>query len=214
MRPVTGLHVLIDPVRVPASRLAGFLRAVAAGGATVIQIRIKSGPVREALAYGDQVMALAEELGLTAIVNDRVDWALAIGAHGVHLGQDDCPVERARAIAPHLILGASAGTPDELARTLAGRPDYIGMGPVFATPSKADAGDAMGPEGFRALRETVPKTLPVIAIGGITPANARAVWAAGADGLAVIHAVAESPDPGAAASALVSCHPGPTGPSA
>jgi thiamine-phosphate diphosphorylase len=200
---VSGLHVLIDPDRVPPDRVAWFVAAVARAGARVIQIRIKKQPTRAALAYGGVVLAHARPRGLTVIVNDRVDWALALGADGVHLGQDDMPLAKARTLGPGLILGASAGSRDEVAAVLPDRPDYLGVGPVYSTPSKPDAGQPLGVEGLTALIRAVPAAIPVIAIGGITPANAEAVWAAGVAGIAVIHAVAGSPDPEAAVRALL-----------
>lgn len=206
---VQGLHVLIDPDRVPEATLSAFIHAIGEAGASVVQVRIKGGSARVALRYIEATLAAAHRLGLLVLVNDRVDWALATGADGVHLGQDDLPWERARALMPAHIIGASAGSPAELARAIAAQPDYIGLGPVFPSPSKADAGPALGLDGFRQLRETVPPGLPVVAIGGIEPENARDVWRAGADGIAVIHAVAGQPDPGLAVRRLLAARPAP-----
>jgi len=198
---VTGLHVLIDPDRVPEPRLAPFLDAIVRGGASVVQVRIKSGTTREALRYIARVKETSAGR-LTHIVNDRVDWALAAGADGVHLGQDDMPLEVARRIAGRLIFGASAGSEEELRAVLPARPDYIGIGPVFATPSKADAGAPLGVEGLQALLRLVPPTIVTVAIGGIEPNNVADVWATGVGGVAVIHAVAGAKDAEAAARAL------------
>jgi len=191
---VRGVHVLIDPGRVDPAHLPEFLAAVKAGGASVVQVRIKDGSTRSALAYLDLVLQYARP-GLTVIVNDRVDWALAAHADGVHLGQEDLPVDVARRLAPHLVIGASVGSLSEWRAVQPHRPDYLGVGAVFATPSKSDAGAPIGVDGLRRIREAVPLDLPVIAIGGITGDNVGAVWEAGADGVAVIHAVTESPDP-------------------
>ncbi|MCL8208561.1 MAG: thiamine phosphate synthase [Actinomycetia bacterium] len=199
---VSGLHVLIDPARVPPSRLATFVPAIARAGARVVQIRIKEGSARAALAYGTEVLRWARPAGLLVVVDDRVDWALALGADGVHVGQEDMPVRDVRRIAPGLLVGASAGTSDELAAALADGPDYVGIGPVFRTGSKADAGDPLGPEGLHRLSaEAGP--VPVVAIGGIRPDNAAAVWATGVAGIAVIAAVAEAADPASAVRALL-----------
>lgn len=199
---LSGLHVIIDPIRVPEARLPAFIVAIADGGATVLQIRIKNHNTRAALAYSDMALRCAKDCHLLVVVNDRVDWALAIGADGVHLGTDDMPLDRARHIAPGLLIGASAGTPKELAQALQYHPDYIGVGPVFATASKRDAGDPLGPNGVRQLL-TNAISCPVVAIGGITPANAAEIWKTGVDALAVIAAVTESRDPGQAAHALM-----------
>lgn len=127
-------------------------------------------------------------------MDDRVDVALAVDADGVHVGQDDVEVADVRRIAPGLLVGASAGTLAELEAVVAGAPDYIGVGPVYPTPSKADAGDAMGLSGLRAMIAAVhAHNLPVVAIGGITQRNAAAVWAAGVDGMATISAVMGAP---------------------
>jgi thiamine-phosphate diphosphorylase len=127
-------------------------------------------------------------------VNDRLDVALAAGADGVHLGQDDLPVEAARRIVPAgFLIGISAETP-ELARAAArGRADYVGAGPVYATGSKADAGDAVGCGRIAEVAAAV--RIPVVGIGGIDVANAAAVVASGAVGVAVISAVMRTPDP-------------------
>lgn len=206
MALISGLHVLIDPGRVPEARCPAFLMAIRDGGATVVQIRIKHPvDVRTALTYGDHVTRLAKTAGLTVIMNDRVDWALAVGADGVHLGPDDLPIDRARAIAPHLLIGASAGTAEELERVLEdGRPDYLGAGPVFDTASKPDAGPALGVEGLTRFLSRVPKDIPVVAVGGIGPANVRPLWTLGVAGIAVIAAVSEARDPKAAVHQLVS----------
>jgi len=205
---VSGLHVLIDPGRVPSRRLGAFLPAIAQAGARVVQIRIKEGSTRSALAYAQEAVQYARRAGLVVVVDDRVDWALAVGADGVHVGQDDMPVALVRRIAPGLLVGASAGTPAELTAALADGPDYIGVGPVFPTSSKADAGDPLGIDGLRSLlRLAAP--VPVVAIGGITPANAAAVWAVGVAGIAVIAAVAEAADPAAAVRALLAAKPTP-----
>ena len=205
---VSGLHVLIDPGRVPSRRLGAFLPAIAQAGARVVQIRIKEGSTRSALAYAQEAVQYARRAGLIVVVDDRVDWALAVGADCVHVGQDDMPVALVRRIAPGLLVGASAGTPAELTAALADGPDYIGVGPVFPTSSKADAGDPLGIDGLRSLlRLAAP--VPVVAIGGITPANAAAVWAVGVAGIAVIAAVAEAADPAAAVRALLAAKPTP-----
>jgi len=133
------------------------------------------------------------------LVNDRADVALAVGAAGVHLGADDVPVAAIRGIAPPgFIIGASLGSPAEADNARAA--DYVGIGPVFATGSKDDAGAAIGVEGFAALRAL--GGLPTVGIGGITAATARAVMDADADGVAVISAVMGAADVEAAARAL------------
>jgi thiamine-phosphate pyrophosphorylase len=202
---LTGLHVLIDPERLPAERLPLFLEAIIRGGAAVVQVRIKEGSTRDALDYIARVKELVRGR-LTLIINDRVDWALAVGADGVHLGQDDMPLEVVRRLFPDLMIGASAGSPSEVRAVLRHRPNYIGLGPVFVTPSKADAGAPLGVEGLRALVRSVPATIVTVAIGGIEPKNVAAVWDTGVGGVAVIHAVTGARDPEEAAHALGKRH--------
>jgi thiamine-phosphate pyrophosphorylase len=155
-------------------------RAVAAG-ATVVQLRVKA-PTEEVVERGRGF----SELLATFVVNDDVDAAIALGADGVHLGQGDEGAEAARAAG--LMLGRSAST---LEQALAADADYLGVGPVWETPSKHDADPALGLDGLRAICAAV--TLPVVAIGGIDASNARDCIRAGAAGVAVIRAAT---DPG------------------
>ena len=150
-------------------------RAVAAG-ATVVQLRVK-GSTADVVARG----AGFAELGVTFVVNDDVAAAVALGADGVHLGQDDPGAAGAR---DHgLMLGRSVGTPEE---ALAADADYLGAGPVWATPSKTDAAAPIGVEGLRAI--CVVSRVPVVAIGGIDARSAAGCIAAGAVGVATIRA--------------------------
>jgi thiamine-phosphate pyrophosphorylase len=203
---VDGIHVLIDPERVPLARLAAFVDAIAGAGARVIQVRVKGGSDAEGLDYTHAAVAQVRRHRLVSIVNDRVDWAMAAGADGVHLGQDDTPMADARRAAPALIIGASAGSAEELRGAVAAGADYVGIGPVYATPSKADAGSPLTPSGLgdlvRMLASLAPR-VPAVAIGGITPANAGEVWRQGVAGIAVISAVAEARDPAGAVRALL-----------
>ena len=173
-------------------------RAVAAvhGGASMIQLRLKDADARTML---EVARALVAAVRAPVIVNDRADVALAAGAAGVHVGTEDLPAAALRAVVPAgFIIGASVGSRDEV--ELARGADYVGIGPVFETGSKADAGPSIGIEGFVALRRLV--RLPAVAIGGISDANASSVIAAGADGVAVIRAVFSSADPERAARSL------------
>ncbi|MFL6019049.1 MAG: thiamine phosphate synthase [Gaiellaceae bacterium] len=157
-------------------------RAAADGGATVLQIRLKDVPTAQVVALGRELAGLGPEL----IVNDDVEAALELGC-GVHLGQGDSGAERA--LAAGLPLGLSARTRREAAVAEYGGASYVGAGPIWATPSKADAGDPIGLEGLREVCLAV--TVPVVAIGGIDATNAADCIRAGASGVAVIRAVAE-----------------------
>src|SRR6266705_1800622 len=175
-------------------------RRAAAGGATMIQVRLKDAPPEEVVALA---RALVGALAVPVIVNDRVDAALAAGAAGAHLGQEDLPLDRLRPhVPPGFLLGLSVGSPAEAERGRAWPADYWSVGPCFPTANKPDAGVPLGAEGFGRLARLAPAGTPVIGIGGVTAANAPALARAGAAGVAVIGAVWEASDPAAAARAL------------
>lgn len=196
-----SLHAIVDHRRVPAKRVEGFLREAAAGGVTVVQVREKDTPTREALRYAETVRDIARELGMALAVDDRVDLALAVEADIVHLGRDDLPPHIVRRLAPGLAIGLSACNLEELEEVLAYSPAYVGYGPVFPTASKEDAGPPVGLAGLEAAVRRAGNC-PVVAIGGISPDNAAAVWRTGVRGIAVISALTEAQDVQAAARAL------------
>jgi thiamine-phosphate pyrophosphorylase len=178
-------------------------RAACAGGAAVVQLRAKSAPDRETLAWAEALRELTRRAGALFVVNDRFDLALAAQADGVHLGQQDLPPRR---IPPHLrerlVVGRSTHTLAE-ARAARSEPvDYVAGGPVFGTTSKDSPHPARG---LALLREAAAAVapLPLVAIGGIHAGNAASAIAAGAAGVAVISAVAGAQDPEAATRALV-----------
>jgi len=184
--------VITDPVLLKGRDAVAVCRAAVTGGATIVQVRWKDGTPAEILELTRAIVAACP---VPVLVNDRVDIALAAGAAGAHLGWEDPPLE---ALRPHVpagfLLGISVGSADEATRAPAGA-DYWSIGPCFATPTKADAGAPLGPEGFAALAKLAPEGTPVIGIGGITAANARAIVAAGAAGVAVISGVLGAADP-------------------
>jgi len=158
------------------------------GGAGVVQYRHKGVTTREQFLWAQQLAALAREQGKALIINDRVDLALAVRADGVHLGPDDLPVSVARRLlGPTAIIGASASTVDEAIEAEAEGASYLGVGCIYGTTSKPDAGDPVGPERVREIRAAV--SIPIVAIGGITLGRIPELIAAGADGVAVITAV-------------------------
>lgn len=198
-----GLHVLADDdPRWPHDPVAQ-ARAAVAGGAAGVQLRAKHATDRETLAWAAAIRAATRAAGVLFVLNDRFDLALAAGADGVHLGQEDLPPARIPAWArARLLVGRSTHDDAELARALGEPVDYLAFGPVFGTASKAVARAAPGVEGLRAaVRAAGPR--PVLAIGGIGTDGAGAVAATGAAGVAVISAVAGAGDPQAAVRALV-----------
>lgn len=172
-----------------------------AGGATCIQLRAKGWPDREMVVVGRALRRLTQDAGALLIVNDRPDVARAVDADGVHLGVDDVPVADARRLLGRdAVIGFSPETWDQARQAIAEGASYLGVGPVYASGTKPDAGPPIGLEGLR--RYTRRSPVPVVAIGGITPENAAACLAAGAAGVAVVSAVVAAPDPAAAARAL------------
>lgn len=166
-------------------------RVVAAvqGGATSIQVRLKNATAREVVEITRSIMS---RVSVPVIVNDRADIALAAGAAGVHVGEADLPVAAIRRFAPaDFIIGASLGTDAELPN--AKDADYVGIGPVYGSDSKSDAGAEIGVEGFKRLAALVPH--PAVAVGGITADRALQITVAGAVGVAVINAIFSTDDP-------------------
>jgi len=192
--------VLTDPALLKGREAVDVCRRAAAGGATMVQVRWKGG---SPAATVELARALVTALAIPVLVNDRVDVALAAGAAGAHLGWDDLPLMAARAVTPAgFILGISVGSPSEGVRARVLLADYWSVGPCYPTATKADAGAALGPEGFARLAALAPPGLPVIGIGGISAATAGAVRRAGAAGVAVAAAVLGATDPAAAAAAV------------
>lgn len=171
------------------------------GGATAIQLREKTLSSRDVVEIGRRIAGICKRSGVLFIVNDRADVAVACDADGVHVGQDDLPVPVARQIvARGKIVGASAGTIAEARQAAAEGADYLGVGSVFATSTKPDAGE---PLGVAALAEVIRAVrVPVVGIGGITAENAAEVIRAGAAGVAVVAAVVGQDDIVAAARRL------------
>jgi len=165
------------------------VRLLSLGGATLVQLREKHMP---ALQFYEHARA-AVAAGVQLIINDRVDIALAVGAHGVHLGQDDMPPEAARRLlGDKAIIGYSTHSVEQAGKALTLPIDYIAIGPIFATSTKTNPSPTLGLEGLRAVRAAVGN-VQLVAIGGISHSNAREVIEAGADSVAVISALLSDP---------------------
>lgn len=194
MAGIGKLHVLTDITLQSRFSHVELTRQAIAGGADTIQFRQKGGSTREMIDIARRMKSLCEKAGVSFIVNDRLDIALAAEADGVHLGQDDFPLPLARKLlGPDKILGGSASDMEEARICLAEGADYVGFGPVFPTTSKDDAGPVSGIETLRKIVENIP--LPIIAIGGVSAENTPTVMRAGAAGIAVISAVCCQDDP-------------------
>jgi thiamine-phosphate pyrophosphorylase len=202
LRDRLRLMVVTDPDCGPGRTVADVVRAALRGGAPAIQLRMKDASAREMTELARALLAQTRAAGALLFVNDRVDVALAAGADGAHVGQDDLPIHAARAIAPPgFLLGVSAETAELARAAQADGADYAGVGPVYVTGSKADAGDAVGVERIAEVAAAV--RIPVVGIGGISIDNAQPVLHAGAAGIAVISAVMRAADPEAATRALL-----------
>lgn len=197
----TELCVITDETIAGGRSHAVIAQQAARGGADIIQLRDKGRSCTELIRIGREILGFTKKSGALFIINDRLDVAIACGADGVHLGQDDLPVTTARQLAPEgFIIGASVGTVAEAVEAERSGADYVALSPTFSTASKDDAGPGHGLARLAAIKRAV--SVPVIAIGGISRQNVRAVITAGADGIAVISAVVAGPDIAAAAREL------------
>ncbi len=179
--------------------------AALAGGIDVVQIREKHASARERLAIARDLRGPTAEAGVSLVINDRVDIALAADADGVHLGDDDLPVEDARELlGEDAIIGRSVSTVEAAREAERAGADYLGVGAVFATGSKDDIPEEEYAIGLDRVRDTAAAVdIPFVGIGGITPDNAADVTEAGADGVAVITAITKANDPEQATRDLV-----------
>jgi thiamine-phosphate pyrophosphorylase len=186
---ILRLVAITDDAEDRRATLVDRMVAAVRGGATSVQVRLKTAPPREVVEITRAIMF---RTSVPVIVNDRADIALAAGAAGVHVGEADLPVAAIRRLAPeNFIIGASLGSDAEL--TNAKGADYVGIGPVFGSESKSDAGGAIGVDGFERLAGLVE--LPAVAVGGITADRALQITVHGAIGVAVINAIFRADDP-------------------
>jgi thiamine-phosphate pyrophosphorylase len=172
-----------------------------AGGVDVIQLREKKRPFSEVLTVGRQIRELCKEKNVLFVVNDRVDVAMLLQADGVHVGQDDIPAHEARKIIPEdMFIGVSASSMEEARLAIEQGADYLGVGSIYATNSKDDAGEPVTPALIAEIRAITD--LPMVGIGGINAENGKEVLERGANGLAVISAIVGQQDPEQAAKKL------------
>jgi thiamine-phosphate pyrophosphorylase len=200
------LYALVDPENTGGHDLTKLAADVAKGGATLVQLRDKTGTTRQMV---ERAYALSDALspyGVPLVINDRVDVALAAEADGVHIGQDDMPVAQARLLlGKRAIIGLSLKTVEQAKAAPLRELSYVAIGGVFATASKNNPDPPVGLSGFREIAAVVCARVPgfpICAIAGIDESNAGDVIAAGADGVAVISALSKASDPAQAASAL------------
>ena len=204
---LSGLYVILDPSVCGDRSLTEVLKEAATAGAQLFQYRNKSASMKEAYPEALRLRQVAWEAGVTFIVNDRCDLALAVDADGVHLGQGDLPLNLARKVMGlEKLIGISTHNPDQVREAAAGKPDYLGFGPIFTPGSKQDHDPVVGLEGLRAMRGIT--SLPVFAIGGIQIDRAGEVIQAGANGVAVISAILKAPDISGAVKSFIAQMPG------
>ncbi|MEI7027852.1 thiamine phosphate synthase [Paenibacillus sp. y28] len=201
LRGALAVYLVMGLQSVNGKTALGVAKEALEGGITMLQLREKHAPLRQVLREGRAIRELCRSYNVPFLVNDRIDVAMLLEADGVHVGQDDIPASEARSLlGPQAIIGMSAGTEEEVHIALQENPDYLGIGPIYATATKGDAG---APIGTRLLEWSQKQaSLPMVGIGGITAGNAGEVITAGADGVAVVSAITAAGDPGQAASKL------------
>lgn len=196
------VYVIIDDEFGRGRDLVEMAQACIRGGAGMMQLRCKDCSDQRFYELACSIRQITADSAVPFIVNDRVDIALAANADGVHVGQDDLPASVARTLlGSGKLVGVSAATPREARQAVAAGASYLGVGAVFATGTKPDAGSPIGPDAIAAVRSACP--LPIVGIGGISPEKAHLVIEAGADGVAVVSAVMGDSDPQAATARLV-----------
>ena len=191
-QPDYSIYLVTDDGCLQGRTLLDCVREALEGGVTLVQYRAKTASSAEMYAEALQLKELCDSFNVPLIINDRLDIAMAVGAAGVHLGQDDLPCAAARRIlGEDYLIGVSAHNPEEARAALLCGADYLGCGAVFGTATKADV-QKLGTDGLAAIcRE---KGLPVVGIGGVTADNYREVRAAGADGAAIVSGILAQPD--------------------
>ena len=209
-----SLYLVTDRELSLGRETLNIVSAAIRGGVTCVQLREKNCSTREFIDEARAIKQLLEkqERSIPLIINDRVDVAMAIGADGVHLGQTDMGLTDARRLlGSAMIIGISAESVEDALRAERDGADYLGISPVFATPTKTDTAPPLGLEGVRAIRAAV--SLPLVGIGGIHQENAADVLRAGTDGVAVVSAIVSAPCPRSAAASLIhqikTVHPTP-----
>ena len=195
------LYLVTDQAALRGRSLSDVVLAAVQGGVSCVQLREKNLGSRDFLAQALMLKKLLASYHVPLVINDRIDIALACRAEGVHLGQSDPPVLQARnLLPPEVFIGWSVESMAQVLQSAILPVDYLGVSPIFATPTKTDTKAAWGLEGVAAVRASTG--LPLVGIGGIHAGNATCILRAGADGLAVVSAVCSADDPRAAAAIL------------
>ncbi len=186
------LYAIVDAAQTGGRPLASVIDAMLAGGVSVLQLRVKDRPADEFLRLALTARERTTRAGCLFIVNDRVDIALAARADGVHLGQDDLPLEAARPLVGERLIGISTHSLEQAEAAERGGADYIGFGPMFPTRTKETGYESRGLAMLESVRGRV--RIPIVAIGGITAENVARTWNSGADAAAMISYLTQSDD--------------------
>jgi len=209
MKPNLCLYLVTDPQLCGERGVVATVEAAVRGGVTVVQLRDKQAAARELVQLATALLGILKKTGIPLLINDRFDVALAAGANGVHLGQTDLDVKAVRNLAgANFLIGLTVSRSEEIAAVHAlpvGTVDYLGIGPVFMTSTKANALAPLGVNAVTRLRRSTD--VACIGIGGITLENAPSAWSTGVNGVAVVSAICASDDPRAAAEAFRNSQP-------
>jgi thiamine-phosphate pyrophosphorylase len=193
-----SLYLVTDRELARGKSTVEVVKAAVSGGVTCIQLREKDCSTLEFIEQARAIKNFLEEREVPLIINDRLDVALAVGADGVHLGQSDMPLEMARKIAgSSMLIGISAESVQDAVEAENGGADYLGVSPIYATPTKTDTAPPLGIQGLREIKNRVK--IPLVGIGGLNNSNAAEVIRNGADGVAVVSAIVAAEDPETAA---------------
>ena len=193
-----SLYLVTDRELARGRSTVEVVKAAVSGGVTCIQLREKDCSTLEFIEQARAIKNFLEEREVPLIINDRLDVALAVGADGVHLGQSDMPLEMARKIAgSSMLIGISAESVQDAVEAENGGADYLGVSPIYATPTKTDTAPPLGIQGLREIKNRVK--IPLVGIGGLNNSNAAEVIRNGADGVAVVSAIVAAEDPETAA---------------
>ncbi len=196
-----SLYLVTDRGLARGRTTLDIVQAAVNGGITVVQLREKDCPTLEFIEQALSIKAFLRNRNIPLIINDRIDIAQAVKADGVHLGQTDMPLKMAkRILGEEMVIGISAESIEDAITAEKGGADYLGVSPIYATPTKTDTAPALGLKGLRDIRKAVK--LPLVGIGGLNRDNAADVIRNGADGVAVVSAIVADDDPEAAAAEL------------
>ena len=197
-----SLYLVTDRGLSKGRSLQDVIKAAVKGGTTIVQLREKDCSTREFLEIAQEVKDFCSPLGVPLIINDRIDIALAVNAEGLHIGQSDMPYEIARKLmGPEAIIGLSVENLQDALDAEKLDVDYLGLSPIYSTPTKTDIHHELGLDGIREIRKI--SRHPLVAIGGINKQNTAAIIAAGSDGIAVVSAICSADNPEAASQELL-----------